>query len=774
METKWARPLAYGVWVLLALCMGAAGCAGLGGPVPSQKKDAGPEGETRITGIAFSEDAQASRVTIYGSRTLDYTSVKRPLPPGIVIYFPATAFENVEAEYEPKVSLVQRVRTFPLGPGQAAGRMEITVERDGSYNVRREGENLVVSFMKEAEKAQASALPSTSQGREMTRPEKAGSSLAPASAEKAPAPTAAAEPRGRETRAPALVRGLDFIQEDDGRSTVVVRTSRKVPYEVVKAGDKGLLVQLTHATIPKHLLRPLITTRFESAADRVVPVVEPGKDRAGVLVELREAVPYHVEEKENAVLLHLDPSRIGPRTLAQAKLPDWQEAASGVRMERQAPEQEKSAAQLAAPVMGEGGKKYTGEKISLDFYKTDIKNVFRILRQVSGLNFAVEKDVVGEVTLTLDKPVPWDQVLDLILKMNRLGMKREGDIVRIATQETLDTMDASEKAKEKAELAAKEEMKITEPLETEYISINYSSASDIMKHIEEIKSERGTVSVDGRTNTIIMKDVRENLETAKALAKRLDKVTPQVLIEARIVEANTNFSRQFGINWGGQSGIQPGSSRVGVGPQRGYDALGGTYGYNWAMNYPAATPTGAIGFNFSRTLGLTPLTLDATLSAMESRGDGKIISAPKIVTLDNKKAVIKQGLKYPLKKQDESGNTVTTFEQVDLLLEVTPHVTQDERVSMQIRTTKNDVGPVISGEQSFTTKEAETELLVNDGDTVVIGGVIKSTRRNTNEGFPWLSQVPVLGWLFGSKAVSDDREELLVFITPRIIHLESN
>ncbi len=416
-------------------------------------------------------------------------------------------------------------------------------------------------------------------------------------------------------------------------------------------------------------------------------------------------------------------------------------------------------------------KKYTGEKIALDFFQTDIKNVFRILREVSGKNFAIDTDVSGKVTLTLEHPVPWDQVLDLILKMNRLGKTFEGDIIRIATVKTLQQEEKEREQRKEDARSRQEQKKKLDPLFTEYMAINYSKAkAEILPHIKQILTkERGTVSVDDRTNTIILTDTAEKIKKAKEIVEKLDRVTPQVLIEARIVEASTNFSKKIGTQWGAKGGIQKGDDNAGKGPQRSYNLLGGTYGYEMAMNLPVAA-TGSIGFNFMRLAG-TPLTLNAKLMAMESVGEARIISAPKIVTLDNKKATIKQGLSYPYQTVDD-GKVKKEFKEVDLLLEVTPHVTPDSRISMTINITKNDLGRVIGGEQSFDTKEAKTELLVNDGDTVVIGGIIKTSERTGNEGIPGLSKIPLLGWLFKSETNDEDKEELLIFITPRIIQLE--
>ena len=419
-------------------------------------------------------------------------------------------------------------------------------------------------------------------------------------------------------------------------------------------------------------------------------------------------------------------------------------------------------------------QKYTGEKIAIDFYDTDIKNVFRILREVSGQNFAIDSDVSGKVTLTLKKPVPWDQILDLILKMNKLGITYENDIIRVSKMTTIQNAQEERIAKIEAEFkAARKREELLEPVLTHYIPVNYARATDLTKHLEKISTkERGSISVDDRTNTIIITDVKEKIQRALSVVYNLDKPNLQVMIETRIIEVTNNFSRDIGVNWSGTIGIQPGDAAEGVGPQRGYDVLGGTYGYNWAVNYPAAANSN-IGINFRRLSGLTPFTLDAQLSAMESKGEIRILTSPRIVALDNKEASIEQGLEYPINTLDEKGNTITEFKDVDLDLKVTPHITQDGRVSMLIDTSKNDLGPVVNGKQSFQKKQAKTELLVNDGDTVVIGGIMKTVRNTSKSGVPLLSRLPIIGFLFSTHSKSDDKEELIIFITPKIIKLEN-
>ncbi|MFO8084175.1 MAG: type IV pilus secretin PilQ [Desulfobacterales bacterium] len=615
-------------------------------------------------------------------------------------------------------------------------------------------------------------------------------------------PTAAAESRLRKAESKqmanlsssvsaAVVNRIEFFGLPKGKSAIILGMTRQIQYEVEEHGDKKILLRLLNTSLPEHHKRPLITTRFESAVDRVLPIQTNSMKDTLVSIELRQMVSYEVDQKDNTVEIRLEASSVEPKALEKAELPPWKQVMTDtLEMENVLPvtlsEAEDDQAILKsadASVMDEDeidqltspDKKYTGEKIALDFFETDIKNVFRILREVSGKNFAIDKDVTGTVTLTLEKPVPWDQVLDLILKMNQLGKVEENDIIRIARMATI----TQEEESRRAQLAAKAQARVqeiaVEPLITEYLVVNYSDAGkEILPHLEKIYTkERGTISVDSRTNTVIITDTAEKIRQARAMVQRLDLVTPQVIIEARIVEANSTFSRDIGIQWSTEGGIQNDDPEAGIGPQKGYNALGGTWGYDTAVNLPIATPAGALGFQFSRIFG-TPLIIDAKLQAMESLGEGKIVSAPKVMTLNKKEAVIEQGRRIPYSYLDEDGTLTTEFVDANLSLRVTPHVTADDRISLRVQISKNEVVGFteIFDQPIISTKEAETELLINDGETIVIGGILQSREQEGSSGIPGLSQVPVVKWLFKSTNKSLEKEELLIFLTPRIMRLE--
>ncbi len=403
---------------------------------------------------------------------------------------------------------------------------------------------------------------------------------------------------------------------------------------------------------------------------------------------------------------------------------------------------------------------YNGEKITLDFFQTDIRNVFRILRRVSKMNFAVDQDVQGTVTMTLEHPVPWDQVLDLVLRMNHLAKKQEGEVIRICTLETLQTEE-----KEYQKLVEEQKNLLTRrqqlaPLQTIYIPVNYSDAEkEIIPHIKVLLTkDRGVVSVDTRTNTIIATDTVEVLDRVRKMVFRLDRVTPQILIEAKVVEVTKKFSRSIGVGWNLSNSpeIMQGfvdDFHVAVNRSLGQKGIGGDFAFYHLAGHSSA--------------------LNARLEASEQQGDVRIISSPRILTLDNKKARIKQGLEYAYLERDDSGGSSVKFKDIDLLLEVTPHVISDGRVAMSVKLTKNDIADkTVGGAPILTTNEAQTELLVDNKKTIVIGGIVKTSRARKNAGVPFLSSLPLLGNLFGTREKADDRNELLIFMTPTIVQLK--
>lgn len=820
----------------------------------------------KITEIGVSEGMEATSVLIQGDQELTFTSIKQPVPPGIILFFPQTEFylSEVDTDAIATSPIIDKIETGELAENGTTAKLKILLRQDIPFSVDRSGNGIEIAFAKAAEPvasvdagseavegemlASLVVLPATNleavsvdtidsgcmvmvQANGRIEKVKPFTLSAPARivfdlfdisspyAEEqvinvdspvaskvrhygykdrvrlvidtkdefltafnsepqpdgllinigqkgpapAPAPTTPAEPAPAPKQKPAWVNRIDFTSEEAGKSTLIIGTTHPIKYELDRVMERQLRLTLFNTRLPSYRERPLITTRFSSAVDRILPSLYPDmKDTTLVSIELREDVPYALEEVDNLLMIHFDPSTVPPKPAEAAALPEWKQALqSATAMPAPAEMGDAVAPGQAQPVVQTAeGKVYTGEKIALDFYETDIKNVFRILREVSGKNFAIEAGVAGRVTLSLEKPVPWDQVLDLVLKMNQLGMVEEGNIIRITTLASLQQEQAAKQAEFEADKVVKEQQAALEPLITEYIPVSYSNAeSDIKPHLDPILSKgRGSISIDSRTNLVVITDVADVIAKAKDLVSRLDQVTPQVIIEARIVEATTDFARRLGLTWS-----------AALGPETSGD-LRGIYDLSAAVNVPV-TNVGSLGVNFSKLAG-TPFSLNAQLQTMESQSEGRIISAPKIVTLNKKSAMVKQGLKYPYNKLDADGNTTTEFLDIVLELEATPQVTPDNRISMEIKISKSDLAGIINGEQSWTTKEAQTELLINDGETIVIAGIIKSTKTDSHSGIPGLKEVPIINWLFKNDEKIDNKEELLIFITPKIVRLK--
>lgn len=444
------------------------------------------------------------------------------------------------------------------------------------------------------------------------------------------------------------------------------------------------------------------------------------------------------------------------------------------------------------PLSGEfAEKQYFGKKITMDYQDAEIKSVLRMVSEVSGMNIVAGDDVTGKITIKLQN-VPWDQALDVILQTKKLGMVQEGNIIRVAPTQTL-------QAEATQALASEQSRLMLEELLLEMIPVSYADANELITPVRTVLSSRGFVAFDQRTNVLIIKDVKDNLEQAKKLIVNLDTQTPQVMIQARIVEANTDFVRELGVRWGGYytadaahgnatgltfpnsvrvTGAQAGGETTTVGQQ---SAVGSTAAgqsisnipdSNYIVNLPAPIGSG-VGGGVGVTLGSINdvVALELQLSAMENRGEGRVISQPKVVTLDNKEASITSGVSIPFQIRQQ-GETSLSFIEANLNLRVTPHVTNDKSIVMEIEIAKNAPNtsiPTSTGDPAIDKKEAKTETLVRNGETTVIGGIFTAEETRTELGVPLLSRIPVLGFFFRDRKATNKRAELLIFITPRIV-----
>jgi len=575
-----------------------------------------------------------------------------------------------------------------------------------------------------------------------------GQIAAPAVAASAPAAPAAP--------AKARARVLDVAFQGEGPSQQVeVKLTGKARYEVERPDARTRVLTLRDAELPRKLVRSLDTTAFAGPV-RTVASFQDGAD--GVV---RVVVTLAEEAKDE---VRLEGSTLAWRFTGKADATIVDEAGRVTR-----------AAAETGP-----RSRYTGTRVSFEFKDIDIHNLLRVIAEVSKKNIIVADDVKGTVTIRL-RNVPWDQALDLILRSKGLGKEVEGNIIRIAP---LDKLQAEREAAAKAQ----EALEIAQPLVVRILPVNYALASEVAPKVRDLLSKRGSLTVDARTNTLIVKDVADVIARAQALIRSLDTQTPQVLISSRIVETSTNFSRELGIQWGGNFTASQASGNAtglafpnnigGAGAVPGNVGAGGAIPAqpNWAVSFPAGvgeSSGGAVGFNFGSAGGAAQLNL--RLSALETKGLLKTVSAPRVTTLDNREAVIGQGVSIPFSQVSAAGvNTV--FVEAKLELRVTPHVTSDGSILMKIRASNNQPSENIrgaNGQPAITKREAETEVLVKDGDTTVIGGIYTRRTSESVAQIPLLGDIPVLGWFFKSRAASDERTELLIFISPTIVNREA-
>ncbi|MCG8551268.1 MAG: type IV pilus secretin PilQ [Desulfobacterales bacterium] len=696
--------------------------------------------------------ADVFEVWIQGSPGLDdYTSIKQTFPFAVSVYLSNVRLApGVDAGpfSDPRVS---GITVGFIDEDQTTVKVDILLKADLPYIVEEKPGRLGI-MLKGSRTAFGSASGAYPDAEEST-PDLKGAAVLP---QDVPIPGTTAH-----------LTHIKYDNNDMGQSDIQILTDHPVRYETIQNRNDSMGLILYNTMVPLHHQRPLITRYFNSVVEQVIPRPNPANPNDTLVdIKIREKVPFQVVQTTKGLHMTFEASTIAPPKFDKAKMTlhtgqktngDFEESDQA-----QLTAQEKRASLDQDPLLNPASVRYTGEKIKLDFYETDIKNVFRILKSVSGNNFAIDKDVEGKVTLSLQDPVPWDQILDLVLKMNGLGKKMEGNVIRIATTETLAREESERQEAIAARQKSEDQKKALEPLVTEYIPVNYSDAkADIEPHISQILTpKRGKISVDVRTNMLIITDTQAKIDQANDLIYRLDKVTPQIMIEAKVVEVTKEFSRSFGINWGLSNDSDVTSNYVDD--------------FSVSVNGAGADVVGLSGdFSFFGLFGSSVTALNAQLEASEEQGDVRIVSSPRILTLDNKKAMIKQGQEYAYSVQDDAGNPSVEYKEIDLLLEVTPHVTPDNRISMTVRLTKNDIaGFSADNVPTLATNEAETELLVNNNDTVVIGGVVKTSQTRDTDGVPFLAGIPGLGYLFGSKSKKDDRNELLIFLTPSIVQLE--
>ncbi len=556
---------------------------------------------------------------------------------------------------------------------------------------------------------------------------------------------------------------------DQQRARVTVRVNPDVRTEIDDRSRRAWVLKLHGARVEKSLERSLDTSEYGSVvgllstyqASSEPPVVN-------IVANLRGAASQNLRREGDRLIWELTGVAEPPKVANQTEESEQSTAAF-----RQA------ASAVSRSVVPT--QRREGQRVTLDFKDADIINVVRLIADTTGENIIAADDVRGKVTVKL-RNVPWERALDVILKSRGYDKVRSGGIIRIATAEAI-------AAERERAIAARKAQEQVEDTVIKIVPVNYASASDIVAQIKPSLSTRGSVQVDSRTNSLIIEDVRSRINRIVEISTILDKQTPLVLIEARIVEATSNFEQEFGIQWGGTSQftrangnptglgfpsdvvVSGASDDPTVNPTQGISSPG-----RYAVNLPAPIGAGAgggLGFIFG-SAGSDQL-LQLRLSALESSGSGRIISSPRITTLDNKTAKIGQGVDIPITVVSAAGAN-TRLIPANLELEVTPHVTNDGSIVMEIAASKNEpdfTNTGAFGDPSILRNFAETEILVADGETAVIGGIYTRSTAKRIQKVPFLGDIPIIGWLFRNERETDDRSELLVFITPRIVNRDA-
>jgi type IV pilus assembly protein PilQ len=557
------------------------------------------------------------------------------------------------------------------------------------------------------------------------------------------APAAAAE---------RAIRTIDFRRGADGTGRVIVQlTDPRTPVNVRQEGNQ-IVVDFAGTLMPKNLMRRYDVMDFATPVQTVDAVRVEGSSR--LVISAQGDFEQLAYQSDNQYTIEIKPSQ-----------------------KRNAQEEK---------------KEYTGERLTLNFQDIDVRSVLQLLADTSGQNIVVSDSVVGNLTLRLQN-VPWDQALDIVLRTKGLDKRRQDNVIIIGPTEELAT-------REKAELAAHKEVQELSPTHTEFMQVNYAKVADLQKLIkstnakETMLSARGSLSIDERTNTLLVQDTADKLADIRRLVQTLDVPVKQVLIEARIVIVSDTFERDLGARLGISGFTTAGANSLVTlsGTNVGTDSMLSsafppsstapsgfvnfpTLDNRYQVNLPAANTNGSIGLSILAGKHL----LDLELSAAQNEGKSETVSSPRVITANQKQATIMQGVEIPYQESASSGATTTQFKNAVLSLKVTPLITPDNRVILDLDVADDSVGQQVTSATggsvpSIDTREIITQVLVNDGQTVVLGGILDTTKTRQANKVPFFADIPVLGHLFQSTTNINNKTELLIFITPKILREGSN
>ncbi|HKK34606.1 MAG TPA: type IV pilus secretin PilQ [Desulfomicrobiaceae bacterium] len=553
----------------------------------------------------------------------------------------------------------------------------------------------------------------------------------------------------------ATVRDIGFTQNEQGHLLVRLKADTSLQPLPLPAGDDRIRILLPNVSVPAWYAKLYKLHKFSTEARSVL--LRNGSDGAELLFSVQNRVPMQIISSPEGVLITLHTSST---SLQPIPVPADSEHRSGDSAKSALKGDGNHLQELNTLFPGMKSS-YTGSRVSLDFQDADVEHVLRLLAEVSGYNLILDQGVTGTISLKL-KDLPWDHALDLILLQKGLGMVLKGNIMRIATAKKLEEERNQFRRAREAALEAQESLENLAPLETAYIQVNYSTAAELESKVREFLSPRGKVSPDSRTNILIVSDTGTQLDKIRRVLEKLDRPERQVRIEARIVYATDEFKRNLGLKWGGSYDPETAANLAGEQWSNGVELSG--------LNLPTAVTDFAVTGNIAKVMGEDLFALDMELQLGETTGISKTISSPKVVTLNNKEAEIEQTTQIPYNTLDDAGNTITEFKEAPLKLRVTPQITPDNKLLLDIEVNDDTATTSASSEEpAIESKRIQSKLIVNDKETIVIGGIQRVTRTNSQNRIPGAADVPVLGWLFKNKGREVSKQELLVFIRCEVL-----
>ena len=779
-----------------------------------------------ITDVSLLKSAYGDVLTIHSDEELDYQSYDLSAPQRLVLTFPkATVKQGVHAAKSNRPG----VRGVAISTTKKGVRLDVALSKPLTYKATQKGNVLVFQFQPVAssgvKKANKSAVIKdlalrdqgnitelilrgenmnashdafvTNQGRTLILDYWGASSRLP---------------KEHYAAATQKVRGVT-VGRARGRVRFVVNLLPGVSEKhQIDASDKQLVVRFGGVASKRKAAQVVVEDVRFKPNDRIArlvirtnvsnPIVDMHQEKGAAVLDIRKAALARGQERSLDVsafpgpLKQVDAYAIGDKVRIVARLRDKVEISSfqsgNVLTINYVPKD------IALAKRGEHQGEpfaYTGQKVSFDYQGINIRNALRLIAEMSDMNIIMGDDVQGKLNMHLEN-VPWDQALDIILESQGLGKEQKGNVLRIAPLTVLDK-------ERQSRLAARKSEQELAPLITEFITLNFAKAAEVQKMLigtqkdasqvgsastgdnqgSSMLSSRGTLTVDVRSNTLIVRDTQESINSIKRMIARIDQPAKQVLIEARIVEASDNFTRELGISWGGQVNGRAGrttnrlaslSSRLV--PTSASQVLQTTSrDKGFLVDLPAAVGLGS-GGQVGLTIGALnkAFTLDLELSAAEADDKIKIISNPRVVTTNLKTASINQGSDIPFQTSSANGGTNVQFKKANLGLSVTPQITSDNRIMLQVHVTKDaPSSSSVGGNPIIDTKKIDTEVFLNNGETIVIGGIYTRNKAHNTAGVPGLSKIPILGWLFKKQRKRDDKTELLIFLTPTILDTTS-